>query len=207
MSGELFPGQTEDARFSLEQLKCLASAARAEVFWNTSARLPRSISEIAESLGRSPSATAYHVAELVEAGLVIPVGERKKRSRTEKLYVVSSISILSTPAEESDEYRQALMQGYAAMLRLMLRERTEVTHAFQSSPELAESVTFRRNLARIPLKKAATFRKRLSELINEFSENEGTASDLLFAMTVSLAPTLVESRRINGKIKKSKSDP
>jgi len=87
---------------------------------------------------------------------------------------------------------------------LLLRERAEVTEACLTCPGLLESITYRRNLARVPIKKAAAFKKRLTALINEFSENEGTPDDLLFAMTVTLAPTLVESRRVNGKLKSRK---
>jgi DNA-binding transcriptional ArsR family regulator len=211
MSENLFPGQLAESRFSLEQMKCLASAARAEIFWSLSASSPRSVAEVAEALGRSPGATAYHFAELLKVGLILAVGERKKRSRTEALYVIFSQSTINISFRESDEFRQYMLEGYAALLRLVLRERQEITEALKAQPDLFEGVTYRRASSRIPLERAAEFKVRFVDLIKEFAASEPASEGMLFNVTFSIAPALVESRRINGKLRRkslrSKSEP
>lgn len=199
---ELFPGQSEKASFTLDQVKCLASAARAEVFWSFSPSDPRSVAEVAEALGRSASATTYHVSELVDAGLLLVVDERKRRSRTERLFVMASQSYISHSFKEGPEYRENMLLGYAAMLRLLLREREELSQALLIRPDLIECATYRRLQARVPVERAAELKTEVLRVLREFTDSEGDKDDMLFSLTFTLSPALVESRKINGKLKR-----
>ncbi len=202
MSEKLFPGQVAQARFNLEQVETLASAARAEVFWSLSPVTPRSVADVAEALGRSPGATAYHFAELLRVGLILPAGERKKRSRTEILYVIFARGMINLSMYESDEYRKHMLEGYAALLRLMLRERQEVTEALKIRPDLLDGTTYRRYSARVSLENAKEFKERFVALLGEFSAMEGSDDGMLFNVTFSIAPALVESRKVTGKLRR-----
>src|SRR5687768_326150 len=111
--------QAETLIFTLEQAELLASAQKAEVFWSFSPNEPRSIHQVAEAVGKSASATTYHVHELENAGMLIAVGERKKRSRMEKLYLHAARSFFGAGPTASKEYREKAVEAFAAMARLM----------------------------------------------------------------------------------------
>lgn len=199
MSEDLFPGQSERVRFTADQMKCLASPARAEVFWNFHNTFPKSTAEVAEGLGRSASSTSYHVAELVQAGLLLAVGERKKRSRHEALYVLSSKHFSTVSHQESDDYRTNMLKGYAGLLRLLLRERTEFTEAMKARPQMLEHSAFFRNTLRMSNEAAKELVQRISAEIARATEEQTEQEGSLVAITFSVTPALVETRRMNRK--------
>ena len=72
------------------QIKCLASAPRAEILdWLCSAG-PQSISDLAHALNRKPSSLYHHIELMRKVGLVRVAGERPVYRKTEKLYSVPS---------------------------------------------------------------------------------------------------------------------
>lgn len=203
-----FPEQLDQASFTLDQVRCLASAARAEIFWSFSATDPRSIAEVAEGLGRSASATTYHVGELVEVGLLVAVGERRRRSRVEKLYVAGSRSYVSHSFKESEEYRELLLEGYAAQLRLQLRERTAAVEALVIQPELIECTTYRRFQTRISRDRAAELKTAVLALLKAYMSESADDDSMLISVSFSIAPSLIESKKVTGKSRRrnTKSD-
>lgn len=85
-----FPGQTALLYFNRDQLEVLSSVACNEVFNSMLPTEARSIRESAQDLGKSPASVGEHVASLLDVGLVIKAGSRKRRSRTEQLYIHKS---------------------------------------------------------------------------------------------------------------------
>ncbi len=200
MDHELFPGQVMVADMSMEQLECLASAARVEVFWNFSGTIPRSIAEVAATIGKSASGTTYHVIELVRVGLLIPAGERKKRSRTETLYVHGSRKgFITKGAQATEEYRTLALEGYAGILRLMLRERTELSRAFGIDAEFERYSTVRRWTAKVSAERAEAFRTEMIDRFREFAFAPPEESGKLVAISFFMTPTLAETRKITAK--------
>lgn len=199
METELFPGQVEVADMTLEHLACLVSPARVEVFWNISGVTPRSISEIAAQLGRSASSVTYHVAELVKVGLVIQVGERKKRSRMEALYVLGSRRGFMTKSVQAPvEYRELSLEMIAGLLRLALRERTELTKSYGVSNELESFGSVRRLSTRATPERARAFRDSIVQQIRDFvyepPDPDGVHMSIMFIMS----PSIMESKRVSG---------
>lgn len=199
MNPELFPGQVLVAETTYEQLACLASPARNEVFWNVSGVFPRSIAEIATMLGKSASGVTYHIMELAKVGLVIPAGERKKRSRTETLYVWGSRrGFMTRGADAPKEYRELSLHTVEGMLRLAMRERAEVTRSYDFSDELSPFSTARRLSTKLTPERAEAFKNKMVEQIREFvyagHDPDGVTVSIMFVMN----PSLQESRRVIG---------
>ncbi len=197
MSEILRPGQVETAQLTLEQVACLASPARGEVFFHFSGLVPRSIAEIAEMVGRSASATTYHVAELVQVGLLVPAGERKKRSRTETLYVMSSRKgYLTEGASASPEYRKHVLAHRAAILRLVQREREAVEEAFAVDPSLEAFSNFRRYMVKLSPERADAVKKIVIEQLRSVAYGDPDLDGIMTTFTFTMSPSLAESRKI-----------
>lgn len=195
MDQELFPGQVPHATMTLEQVECLASASRAEVYWNCSPMVPRSIAEIAKNVQRSASATTYHVNELVRVGLLVAVAEQKKHARVEKLYVIAARrGFLTAGFTASPEYREKVFEGYAALLRLMLRERDSLSKAVDKRPELASVSTWRRYSVTTDYETAKKFQAETIERFREFARSPTNPDGVRIAYSFFMTPTLGETK-------------
>lgn len=190
----LFPGQVEKIVFDLDQVESLASPIRNEVFWAFAAEEPASVSEVAHGLDKSPQTVHYHVAELVRVGLLLAVDERKRRSRTEKLYVRAAVSVFSQGRTSSKEYRRHALRGFAATTRTMVRETEKVQQAMDEDPSILDINFYRRITVRVAPEKAKELKERLSELLAEVQALDGEeGSQVHFA--IYMRPTIRESRR------------
>ncbi|MGQ0720582.1 MAG: ArsR/SmtB family transcription factor [Candidatus Eiseniibacteriota bacterium] len=72
------------------QIECLASAPRQDVVDRLAAVGPLSVRELAQALGRQPSALYHHLAKLSAADLVVEAGTRVVNRRTERLWATPS---------------------------------------------------------------------------------------------------------------------
>ena len=192
---ELLPGQVERIEFNLDQAKCLASFPRSEIFWSFSQLGPMSISEIAKGLGRSANATTYHVNALVEAGLLIVAGERRKNRRTEKLYARAALSFMSVGFKGSPEYRGYAVQQFAAIMRAMVRENALLHDSYEADPSMIDFYLFRRHSIRISRERAQEFRDVIVAAFREFALAD-VEGDTSVSVAIYMSPTVAESRRV-----------
>lgn len=191
---ELFPGQQEQITFSLEQLECLSSPFRVEVFWTFRPDEPRSAADVAAEIGKSAQAVHYHVAELVRVGLIVPAGTRQRRARTETLYVRAGRRAFSRTGDVPLEYRKELITSFAATTRMLVREVESFHEAAQTDPEIHELSTFRHRFLRMSPEGAERFRDKLRALIEECGEyGDPEGSERMHAV-VFLYPTVATSR-------------
>lgn len=193
---KLFPGQVEASTFNLEQIKALASSIRSEVYWAFTGTKPASVSDVAKTLGKSAQTVHYHVAELVNIGMLIAVDERKKRSRTEKLYVRSALSVMSEPKETaSEEYLDFALKGFAAIMRALVRETEGIDKVARHDPDFLNHALFR--FATVRLKKSAAIRLRdqMLALLEEAGELDTPEEGVLSHFVLCLRPTVGESRK------------
>jgi len=137
-----FPGQIESIVMSLEQVTCLASADRNEVFWSFSPRNPMTVAEIAKLIGKSPQTIHHHVNNLIKNDFLMSVGTRKKRSRQEALYVWKFVKISSQRVGGSPEYLQQIVDMFNSIARNMSREFEGMHQLFPDHPELADLNSF-----------------------------------------------------------------
>lgn len=201
MVERLFEGQVAEFELTLDQMKCLASSSRSEVYWNFTPDQPRSISEIAAEIGRSAAAVTYHVNELVRVGILIAVGERKRRSRTEKLYVLGARNFVTKSIGFSPEYDALILEGYNALLRLMSRERDLYQQAFLDFAELRGLSTWRRQSVKVAPEKAKAFVEKIRLELREFASTPPDDDGVRVAFSFFAVPSLGETRQ---RLKKSR---
>lgn len=144
-----------------------------------------SVTELADRLGRPKGTVAYHVDQLVDAGLLKVVRTRKVRALEERFYGRVARTYLLHDSVGTDEPLGFL----GDVLREVDRERMdELVPADGPEPEWARATltTYRR--ARIPADRAAEYARRLQELTIEFVD-EPRDGDIEFGLYVAMFPT------------------
>ena len=104
-----------------EQLKCLSSPTRMEIF-GSFVRLGRaSVAEVARSVGRPPDALYYHLRQLIAHGLVKPAGQRPATTRPEELFEPVAHLIRTDDRNDSPQYLDARKAFTGSLLRAARR--------------------------------------------------------------------------------------
>lgn len=190
---DCFAQQVDRIDFTLEQVQCLASVARSEVFWSVSITKPASIAEIAAGLDRPANTTTYHVNELVKAGLLIAVGERMSKTRREKLYLKAARANFHLGAHAPKDYRNYVISGFLNLARAMGREVETVHDVYDQEPEMSDFAALRRFTFKVSRERSVEFKQQMAALLRQFAvqeDDEGVRINAVFYM----APTLAESR-------------
>jgi biotin operon repressor len=188
--------QEESAVFDLEQVKTLASAIRSRVFWAFDGAEPQSASQVGAALGKSAQTVHYHINELTRVGLLIPAGTRKRRARTEQLYLHAARRFFSAGPSAPAEYRAFLQKGFEAITREMARENAALHRVLSDVPFLGSFQGYRRISVRLSEESAAAVKRKLYDLLNELREQPEAQDGVRVNISVYLAPTQAESRRL-----------
>lgn len=132
-----------------------------------------SVNELAEAVERPPSTVAYHVGQLVDAGLLRVVRTRRRRAIEERFYGrTARIFYVGTIGPE----QLALIPNLLSIA------------AAESAPaHAADDLRAVLRRARISKDQAATFWQRVLELIEEFTDMT-TAAEAAYALSVGLYP-------------------
>lgn len=203
---ELYPGQVERIDYTMEQAEALASAARSEVFWLFTGEEPRSIAEVAKALGKSPNATTYHVNELVRVGLLIAVDERQKRSRREKLYVGAARSFFNFGADAPAEYRKLAVEGFSAIMRSLVRDRTALNELYDYDTSMNAFSTFGIFSNRLSKERVQELRTRVREILREYAYYDSDPDGVRVTFMHYVGPTLAEVKAALKEAKKGKGE-
>jgi len=191
---KLWPGQVEKAFFTLEQVRALSSAVRAEVLWAFSSVEPRSTNEVAEAIQRTAPTVRYHVNELLKADLLIVAETRKKRSRTEEAYV-HKISWGYTPKPPFEkEYMAQMHRGLSSIFKAMDKERAMALVTSNEETSYYDNTAFQHTFVRISPAKIALIRQKIFDLVDilvDEDDEHGVAVHIAGFM----APVVMESRR------------
>lgn len=206
-SREKFPGQVERALFSLEQVKTLASSIRTEVFWSFDEFEPMSAADVGAAMGKSAQTIHYHVHELVKVGLLIAVGTRKRRARTETLYVHSARSFFAEGPNASAEYRGYIRKSFTSITRQMDREQAGMHDVLNFDPSIKDFHGYLRASLRLTPEAAQTLKSRLHAVLQSAHELEVEGEGHRVVASIYLSPTLAESRLWLKRVAKPKSTP
>ncbi len=140
-----------------EQMKMMADPLRTKILSLVLERAA-SVSELAEALGRPKSSTAYHVDQLVDAGLLKVVRTRKVRAVEERFYGRVGRTIVMGDASLPDGTRP----------RDFLHEAAAEAAARDQRDESGNQMRSTLRYARIPRERAEEFFERVTELADEF---------------------------------------
>lgn len=109
------------------------------------AREPVSAAEVARRLGETPQKVNYHVTTLVEAGLLLPAGERRRRNLVERRYrasarryvlspeLLGSLGIAPAGVSDADAFSAARLLGLTALVQ------EEVAGSVRAAADAAEA--------------------------------------------------------------------
>jgi predicted transcriptional regulator len=161
----LLPGQVELLLLEPEHLQVLSSAVSSEVFAALDSRRALSVREVARDLGKSTSAVGEQVAKLVAAGLVVPAGTRKRRSRTEALYVHKGVITRFLLKDQPPETIEAYIARFNALMRQAARQHATAQWAIHRDPSLFDYFAFKQHSAFLTPEGALRVRAAIDELM------------------------------------------
>jgi hypothetical protein len=190
----LFPGQSARLTFTTEQVRAIAAVTRNEIFWSFSPDEPRSAADVAQETGKSAPSVHYHVQELVQVGLLVPGATRKRRSRTETLYVHGAKAYVSQGVTAPKEYREYSHKTFAAMTRGLANDNAALHKVIDQHPELGEYYFLSRRSVRLTRKQAEAVRKMISDFASSV-ENMDEAEGERLNLFVVIAPTMATCKK------------
>lgn len=169
---ELFPGQVEKLNMTFEQAKTLASPVRALVFWNLSPFEPKSSTDVAREIGKSSQAVRFHLNALLEHGLILQVGERKRRSRTEQLLVRKARGTFDQGPRGNEAYNRVMTRAFKLETMKMVRETSHHNGWMEHDPSTHDFAMFRKFHMRLSAEQAVALRANIAKLLVEAYENQ-----------------------------------
>lgn len=184
-----------------DQVEALVSPVRQEIVDAVAAAGPSTIAQIAEWLGRRPDSLYYHIAALVEAGLLVEAGRRRTGRRFGAVYDVPGrpmsirdegsigagpvIKVVRAALRLADrDFRRALENGSAVMEGPARNVRGGRVKGWMDAKDLAE---------------ANELITRLSELVQRGGPRPGAAAQSFTFVLTPVATT--GSRRSTGRSK------
>ncbi|MDI9637414.1 ArsR family transcriptional regulator [Kamptonema cortianum] len=199
---KVHPDQTEFEDFDVVYLTALSSFAALDVFQASMRTEPFSVREIAQELGKSPAAVGEQVAKLVEAGILFKVGTRKRRSRTESLYLPRSYQWLSNLSGYTKEEFDAHAQMFRCQLKSMDRQFEALHEALAHDPDFEQFVITRHSTGKLhksKLNKIVEAATALREMVDEALDSELSDPDdpdyVRVDFYIHMLPTQHESKK------------
>lgn len=203
------PDQIELLELEEKHLAVLASAPCSEVFQELSFKQGTSIREIAEEVNRSTASVGEHIAKLLEVGLIVAVGTRKRHAREETLYAYKAAHHLFDPVGQSEGATEECIRKFRCDLRQTDRMSAAAFRAIRSDADLYKYVLIRSYVGYYNEESTARIKKALEDVAVLFSElNEedpGVRANGDYArikLSMVLLPTVRESEsRVAKKLK------
>ncbi len=181
----------------LETLKVIADPIRNQIL-DILVFTPQNTKEVADKLGLAPSKLYYHFNMLEKFGLIEVVETRQVSNLIEKYYKAKAAYFMVDPAllnfdsSEGKENMYALVESAIDTTRedLLRSLQARSLQLEQGGESKKRSLILTRNLSNLTDEKADEFFKRLSDLIEEFSDADTKdANDQTFAMTIAMYPS------------------
>jgi DNA-binding transcriptional ArsR family regulator len=150
---------------SLAQARVLANPLRVRIL-REFVEAPRTTMQVAERLGEKAPKLYRHVQALLDAGLLVPKGERKKRGTTERY-----LQAVASRFEVDASLFAGKTPGSAATRKLVDMARTLLTDAQREILDVcadpgAEPPMLARIYVRGTAREIATFKRRINALID-----------------------------------------
>ncbi len=174
---------------SVDQLRCLVSPVRADLFEALRLAGKASIAELAETLERSPHSLYYHVRLMVKNDLFKVVYTRRVVARDEAVYEVVASRLGFMRGSQSPIYREQIIKALRLSLRKAEREHKAAQSAAAAGNLDDEEIRMLRLQVRLSGPDAETLRRKLTELGLWAREREEDSGDL-YSLTGLITPVL-----------------
>ena len=192
----MFEGQVRSAFYTLEQIECLTSAIRGDIYSQFSDRTPMSVAEAAKAVGKSAQTVHYHVNELLDVNLIMPAGTRKSWARTETVYVRSAINSVIDESRRDEAYVDAVIRRFKALARSLAREREAFHKAWLKNSSARELSLVRWEVLRLSDTGITEAKKLITELRDTVREHQLSEGGHRVRFMTYLSPTVSESKEI-----------
>lgn len=159
------PGQVPILHLNREQIIALASAPCNEVFSTLSSVEPLSAREVAQAIERSPAAVSEQLSKLVEVGLVVHAGTRKRRSRTESLYVHAGMITRFILKGQPPDVIQAYQRRFSGQMRLVERQFDAAVEALAHDPTFQDFLIYKTVTAQVDRASALRIQLAIAEVL------------------------------------------
>jgi len=156
-----------------QQLTCLASPARNEVFVTIRSLREASAADIAEAGAWSSEAVQFHLRELLKSGLIRVKYRRPTSRRTEAVYESSDKEYRLPDVRKDPELAALTRKSVAAGLRQTVRGYLAATERVAEAPESAHGIQIIRATARLSLEDTRAFLGLLNAA-SEFAKRHET---------------------------------
>ncbi|MBX3117544.1 MAG: helix-turn-helix transcriptional regulator [Fimbriimonadaceae bacterium] len=180
-----------------EQVRCLATPARNEVYQRLRAIQPASVADVAASLGRSVELVHYHARSLVKCGLIAEVEKRPSGRRPEAVYsAVHGPVQLPEPSPDTDDVVREMVVGG---LRLTARQYERASIASASDPEIRNSMHVLRAIVRLnndDFEEFTEMLERVGEFLKEKQSPEGKSITWSSAVYPNLPAKKSKARKV-----------
>jgi DNA-binding transcriptional ArsR family regulator len=148
-----------------EQLACLASPARNEVFMQLRTLGQGSIGDIARAIGRKPEAVHYHVKALVAAGLASQAYRRHSTKKPEAVFAPIGKEVRLPKGPQEPEVAALMRKAVAAGFRQTARGYLAASKAAESDSETRRWMHVIRLNARLSPEDAQEFISRIEAAV------------------------------------------
>jgi hypothetical protein len=208
-----FPGQVDVVKLNAEQINALVSVACSDVFDALSATDARSAREVAADVERSPASVSEQLAKLLQVGLIIPAGTRKRRSRTEALYVhAGRLTRFFLTDQSEDEVAQFKLR-FKGQMRQAERQHDAFQDALKLDPTYADFCIYKYHSIYVDRERALRLKLAVTELQtlnHELSETSaevrGEGEFVRVHVTLMSFPVQQESQRRSSGARKKVAD-
>ena len=170
-----------------EQIECLVSTTRMDIVDHLAGRGAMSIKEIAQAVGKKPSALYHHIEKLLEAGLIREEGARTVNRKQEKLYATPSRRMRLKRALGDPAHAEVMQRIVGSLARQAERDFARG----QSEGGLTEGEHRNLGFYRMVAKPGPAKLARINALLDELGEllwEEGDPDDETVVLTWVMAP-------------------
>lgn len=175
-----------------ESIAALASAPRLDLLAALRTDAPLSVRELAQRLGRAPTALYHHLQRLQQAGLVVVQGIRRQGRRDEKLYALAAKRLYARPRGAAS--RAALQQVGAVLLRQMARDhRRALADASVAAEGPQRRVALRLLSLRLDLSALAALNADLDALFERWAAQPPQPAGQPLRVALVVAPSAVDT--------------
>jgi DNA-binding transcriptional ArsR family regulator len=185
----------------LETLRAMSDPLRVQIL-ETMLQGARTVKQIAQELGTTPTKLYYHVNMLERHGLIKVTGTRVVSGIIEKQYQMAAYgfdidhSLLSPSGSKMDEDMQRLLSTVMDSVRRDIARSVDAGLVDLSKKREPGERTFMllRTLNRIPEAKAKEFVSRFEALLKEFdSVNADEPADRVYGMMLAFYPSIMKT--------------
>ena len=180
----------------------LVSVACSEVFDSLSPVDARSAREVANDIDRSPASVGEQIVKLLDAGLIISAGTRRRRSRTETLYAHAGRLTRFMIAEQTPESIEQYKLRFKSQMRQSERQHDAFYDAMEKDKAYTDFIILKFHTLFVDRERALRLKLAVSELqtiIHELSESNVEVRNqgefVRVQMTILSLPTQQESKR------------